>query len=79
MPSSLRSLLIFALLACSSAPCVAQVQTGTPPFSSSGGGAFDTINLANLNAHFTIPVVSRSLRETRLRKKSFAFQLLGVA
>jgi RHS repeat-associated protein len=62
MPSSLRSLLIFTLIACSAATCPAQVQTGTPPFSSSGGGPFDTINLANLNAHFAIPVFSRAGR-----------------
>jgi len=62
MPNSLRALLIFALLTCSAVHCPAQVQTGTPPFSSSGGGPFDAINLANLNAHFTIPVFSRSGR-----------------
>jgi RHS repeat-associated protein len=33
----------------------AQVPTGTPPFGSFGGGP-DVINLANLNAHYTIPV-----------------------
>jgi hypothetical protein len=37
----------------------AQVKTGTPPFGSFGGGPFDTINLANLNVHFTMPVLSK--------------------
>lgn len=36
----------------------AQVATGTPPFASFGGGP-DVINLANLNAHWTIPVFQR--------------------
>lgn len=36
----------------------AQVQTGTPPFGSFGGGP-DVINLANLNAHLTIPVLHK--------------------
>jgi hypothetical protein len=40
----------------------AQVATGTPPFSSFGGGPFDTINLGNLNAHFSIPVLSKAGR-----------------
>lgn len=37
----------------------AQVTTGTPPFSSTSGGSFDTVNLANLNVHFEIPIFSR--------------------
>jgi RHS repeat-associated protein len=39
-----------------------QVATGTPPFSSFGGGPFDTINLGNLNAHFSVPVLSKAGR-----------------
>lgn len=36
--------------------------TGTPPFGTFGGGPFDVINLANLNAHFAIPVVDKAGR-----------------
>src|SRR5216683_886481 len=39
----------------------AQVKTGTPPFGSFGGGP-DVINLANLNAHWTIPVLHKAGR-----------------
>jgi RHS repeat-associated protein len=46
-----------------SAPCFGQVQTGTPPFGSYGGGP-DIINLANLNAHLTIPIVQKAGRGT---------------
>jgi YD repeat-containing protein len=38
-----------------------QVATGTPPYSSLGGGP-DAINLANLNAHFAFPVLHKSGR-----------------
>jgi len=41
----------------------AQVQTGAPPFGSFGGGP-DVINLANLNAHMTIPVLHKPGRGT---------------
>jgi len=40
----------------------AQVSTGTPPFGSFGGGPFDTINLGNLNVHFSIPVLHKAGR-----------------
>jgi RHS repeat-associated protein len=36
----------------------AQVTTGSPPFGSFGGGP-DVVNLANLNAHWTIPVLHK--------------------
>jgi RHS repeat-associated protein len=39
----------------------AQVATGTPPFGSFGGGP-DVINLANLNGHLTVPVLSKAGR-----------------
>ena len=39
-----------------------QVATGTPPFGSFGGGPFDTVNLANLNVHFSVPILSKSGR-----------------
>ena len=39
------------------------VPTGTPPFSSSAGGP-DTIDLANLNSHISIPVLHKAGRGT---------------
>jgi RHS repeat-associated protein len=52
-----------ALLLFSSTPCFAQVQVGTPPFGSFGGGP-DIINLANLNSHLTVPIVEKAGRGT---------------
>src|SRR5438270_10461400 len=40
----------------------AQVSTGLPPFGSLGGGPFDTVNLGNLNVHFSIPVLHKAGR-----------------
>ena len=40
----------------------AQISTGTPPFGSFGGGPFDTVNLGNLNVHFTIPILHKAGR-----------------
>lgn len=37
----------------------AQVATGTPPYGSFSQGTFDTVNLANLNVHFAIPILSK--------------------
>src|SRR5579862_9883914 len=41
----------------------AQVQTGTPPFASFGGGP-DAVNRADLNDHWTIPVLNKAGRGT---------------
>jgi hypothetical protein len=64
-PSAARNLLFFSLvsvlLSLLALPSSAQVITGTPPFGSFGGGP-DVINLANLNAHLTIPVFARAGR-----------------
>ncbi len=54
----------FAILICVLAclailNCAAQVATGTPAFGSYGGGPFDTINLGNLNVHFSIPILNK--------------------
>jgi hypothetical protein len=46
------------------ATSLGQVATGTPPFSSFGGGPFDTINLGNLNVHFAIPILNKPGRGT---------------
>jgi len=43
-------------------PASAQVATGLPPFGSFGGGTFDTVNNANLDVHFQIPVISKAGR-----------------
>ena len=42
-------------------PSFAQVTTGTPPFGSFGGGP-DILNLANLNAHISVPILNKSGR-----------------
>jgi hypothetical protein len=54
-----------ALFLYSSMPCFAQVQTGTPPFASYSGGP-DIINLGNLNAHLTVPIVQKAGRAERI-------------
>jgi RHS repeat-associated protein len=58
-----RVLMLSILLALTSVHMLAQVQTGTPPFGSFGGGP-DVINLANLNSHIAIPVLHKAGRGT---------------
>ena len=62
MKLTLRSILLITLLLIPAGIASAQVITGTPPFGSFGGGPFDTLDLANLNAHFSIPVVNKAGR-----------------
>jgi len=62
MKLALRTLLLVSLLSISAGLASAQVATGTPPFSSIGGGPVDAINLANLNVHISIPVVNKAGR-----------------
>ncbi|HXX18646.1 MAG TPA: RHS repeat-associated core domain-containing protein [Candidatus Acidoferrum sp.] len=38
------------------------LQTGTPPFGSFAEGTFDTVNLQNLDVHFTIPILHKAGR-----------------
>lgn len=52
---------LLCLLLPASSP--AQVQTGFPPFASFGGPP-DTIDLANLNVHYTIPILHKAGRGT---------------
>ena len=39
-----------------------QVATGVLPFNSYGRGPFDTVNLGNLNVHFSVPVLHKAGR-----------------
>ena len=55
-------LVLAALLLTMTGIASAQVPTGTPPFGSFGGGPVDTIDLANLNVHFSIPTLSKAGR-----------------
>jgi RHS repeat-associated protein len=52
---------LLILLSMFCVPTFGQVPTGTPPFGSFGGGP-DVINLANLNAHLTVPVQNKAGR-----------------
>ena len=54
-------LIIFAHLFVLSNASLAQSASGFP-FASIGGGPFDTINMANLNVHFNIPIVNKAGR-----------------
>src|ERR1700692_2350468 len=62
----IRALVLIGLLSFgvsnSAAQVVGQVATGTPAFNSFGGGAFDTVNLGNLNTHFAIPILHKAGR-----------------
>jgi RHS repeat-associated protein len=40
----------------------AQVDTGFPPYVTFSGGPFDSVNNANLNVHFAVPIVQRAGR-----------------
>src|ERR1700722_3058241 len=57
-----RFLFLLLVMAIAGSTLSAQVTTGKPPFSSSMNGPVDTIDLANLNAHFTIPVLHKNGR-----------------
>ncbi len=51
-----------AVLVLIASAALAQPTPGLPPFGSFSGGPFDTIDNANLNVHFEIPVFSRAGR-----------------
>jgi YD repeat-containing protein len=55
----LALLVLIGILASPDLVLAQQVQLGTPKYGSFGGGPVDTINLANLNAHFVIPVLHK--------------------
>lgn len=52
-------LTIFAAFAAASLHAQTQVQTGLYPFGPSESYGFDTINPANLNVHFEIPIMTK--------------------
>ena len=41
-----------------------QVAIGTPPFATISGGSFDSVDLGNLNVHFSVPIVHKAGRGT---------------
>jgi hypothetical protein len=58
-----HSFLVLVVLVLAATATFAQVQTGTPAFASYGGGP-EALNLANLNAHWTIPAIHKAGRGT---------------
>ncbi len=66
MPTAFRFLFVtvFLYLVTLLAPyrASAQTPTGTPPFGSFAGGSFDTVDLANLNVYFGIPILGKAGR-----------------
>jgi RHS repeat-associated protein len=60
-----RTHTLFLLVAFVLAPQIisAQATTGTPPYGSFAGGSFDTVDLANLNIHFAIPIQQKAGRD----------------
>jgi RHS repeat-associated protein len=58
MNRALQCFLLILSLALCAAHTGAQVQTGTPAFGSFGGGP-ETVNLGNLNAHWTFPILHK--------------------
>lgn len=54
---SLFVLILFATLCLQYS--VGQVAVGAPPYATIAGGTFDSVNLANLNVHFEVPVFSK--------------------
>ena len=63
MTRSFRAFAVWFILLFAVTVARAQVRTGTPPFGSFAGGP-DTVNLANLNVHLSIPVLHKSGRGT---------------
>ena len=57
---------LIALLALCPALVFSQVATGTPPFSSITGGP-DEIDLANLNIHWSFPIIDKAGRALSFR------------
>lgn len=54
---------LFGLMLAASAPAaLGQVTTGTYPYGTFSNKGFDTINVGNLNVHFSIPVINKAGR-----------------
>jgi RHS repeat-associated protein len=60
--SRIRALFVVAMVAALAGIAAAQVQLGTQKFGSFGGGEFDTVNLGNLDVHFTVPIIHKAGR-----------------
>ena len=60
----MRRFILLAVILLFAKVSFAQVETGTPPFGSFGGGSFDTVDLANLDDHFSIPIINKAGRGT---------------
>lgn len=56
------ALLVVCVLVSAAADGQVVNSLGVPAFSSIGGGAFDQINLGNLNSHFDIPIIYKAGR-----------------
>lgn len=56
-----RTHVLFLLVSSLLAPQIlsAQTATGTPPFGSYERDSFDSVNFANLNVHFAIPIIQK--------------------
>jgi hypothetical protein len=54
--------ILIGILGCLTIPSTGQVATGAPAFGSFGGGPFDTVNLGNLNVHFSVPILHKAGR-----------------
>jgi YD repeat-containing protein len=60
--SKTLGVIVLLFLSCGLVSGQGQVATGTPQFGSFAGGPFDTVNLGNLNVHFSIPVLHKAGR-----------------
>lgn len=62
MPSTRFPWLLLVLATVFVASGFTQTATGAPPFSSLGGGPFDTVNLGNLDVNFSVPILNKAGR-----------------
>lgn len=67
MVRHVHTLLFLAVLLLAPRMVFAQTAIGTPPFSSAQRSSFDTIDLANLNVHFAIPIIHKPGRGVLFR------------
>ncbi len=58
----LRLAFLFTIVLLLSQPASAQVATGFPLYGSFSGGTFDTVDNANRNVHFEIPIINKAGR-----------------